>query len=122
MARSPVERAGQVDENRSVKKVYSSDNFMLIGHLREVLEAHHIDCVVKNEHLLGGAGELPPIECWPELWVMEDFQLGKARELIDAFVAPRLDSTRDWRCAGCGEALEGQFSECWNCGEARPVE
>ena len=26
-----------------------------------------------------------------------------------------------WRCAQCGESLEGQFTECWNCGASRPV-
>ncbi len=25
-----------------------------------------------------------------------------------------------WRCRGCGEILEGQFSECWQCGSSRP--
>ncbi len=102
-----------------MKRVYCSDNYLLVGHLRQVLEDHHIRCVVKNEHLIGGAGELPPIECWPELWVAEDFQLGKARQLVEAF----LSSTRDaggWDCPGCGEAIEGQFSECWNCGNYRP--
>ena len=102
-----------------MKRLYSSDNYMLVGQLREVLEDNHIRCIVKNEHLIGGAGELPPIECWPELWVAEDFQLGKARELVDAFLstAPELDG---WRCSGCDEEIEGQFSECWSCGKDRP--
>jgi len=24
-----------------------------------------------------------------------------------------------WRCAACGEEIEGQFRECWKCGSAR---
>jgi hypothetical protein len=61
-----------------MKKVYSSDSFFLIGHLRELLEHHHITCIAKNEFLLGGAGELPPTECWPELWITEDLSRGSS--------------------------------------------
>lgn len=103
-----------------MKRVYSSDNYLLVGHLRKVLEDNHIRCVIKNEHLIGGAGELPPIDCWPELWVAEDFQLGKARELVDALLCMTEDPV-GWNCPGCGEEIEGQFSQCWNCGNDRPI-
>ena len=103
----------------AMKKVYSSDNYFLVGHLRQLLESHHIKCIAKNEYLLGGAGELPPTECWPELWVAEDFQYQKAKELIDGF----LESAKEgdaWQCAACGERSEPQFSACWHCGAERP--
>ena len=103
-----------------MRKVYSSDDFLLVGHLRQVLENHHVRCLVRNEHLIGGMGELPPIECWPELWVQEDFQLERARALIDACLEDRARPRRDWRCPRCGEALEGQFTACWQCGAERP--
>jgi hypothetical protein len=104
-----------------MKKVYSSDNFMLVGHLRQMLENHHIACIAKNEFLIGGAGELPPTECWPELWVAEDHQYEKAKALVDAFVAATEASAPAWHCPACGEWLEGQFTQCWKCGEGRPV-
>ena len=104
----------------SIKKNYRSDNFLIIGGLRELLEANHIPCFMKNEHLIGGVGEIPPLECWPELWIVEDFQLEKARVLVEAFVRADGMADRapgpDWRCEGCGETIEGQFTECWNCG------
>ena len=55
-----------------MKRVFTSHDPMLAGYLRAVLEEHGIGCIVKNEYLLGGAGELPPSECWPEVWVVED--------------------------------------------------
>ena len=73
-----------------MKRVYSSDDFLMVGALRsdrQVLEDHHVACVIKNEHLIGGAGELPPTECWPELWIAEDALLDKAMGLVQAFVA-----------------------------------
>ncbi len=27
--------------------------------------------------------------------------------------------TETWRCTGCGETLEAQFTECWQCGTSR---
>ena len=26
-----------------------------------------------------------------------------------------------WHCEGCGESIEGQFRQCWNCGRDAPV-
>jgi rubrerythrin len=25
-----------------------------------------------------------------------------------------------WICPSCGETIEGQFDQCWHCGEERP--
>lgn len=103
-----------------MKRVYSSDNPLIVAHLKQVLEANHIPCLMRNEYLLGAAGELPPIECWPELWIMEDFQEEKARALVQATLAPDPGAADSWHCPRCGEPLEGQFTACWHCGAERP--
>jgi len=28
----------------------------------------------------------------------------------------------DWKCAQCGEAVPGNFANCWNCQAERPSE
>jgi hypothetical protein len=104
-----------------MKKVYSSDSYFLVGHLRQLLESQHIRCIAKNEFLQGGAGELPPTECWPELWIAEDFQYDKAKELVEGFLASSAEIVTGWRCPECGEHLEGQFTACWYCGADRPL-
>ena len=104
-----------------MKKVYSSDSYFLVGHLRQLLECQHIECIAKNEFLLGGVGEIPPTECWPELWVVEDFQYEKARQLVEGFLASAPDNDADWHCPECGVRLEGQFTACWRCGTERPI-
>lgn len=103
-----------------MKRVYSSDNPLIIGHLKQVLEANHIECVTRNEYLLGAAGELPPNECWPELWVIDDALQPKARALVESVLAMDDRPRADWRCPTCHEALEGQFTACWACGAERP--
>ena len=101
-----------------MKRLYSSDDRALVGHLRALLEAEGIACVVRNEYLGGAAGELPPHECAPELWVVDATDWARALALVDAETGP-VDTT-PWTCPGCGEVVEGQFGSCWHCGHTAP--
>jgi len=63
-------------------------------------------------------GEIPFLEAWPELWVAElDFD--RAQELIETAVHGEGLAEPLWTCPSCGEEVEGQFTECWNCGHER---
>ena len=106
-----------------MKRLFVSDNRILVLQLREYLEANHVRCIVRNEFLGGAAGELPPTECWPELWVIENQQFDKAAALLSAFQQPQDDGeqAKRWTCKQCAEILEAQFSQCWNCGYERPL-
>jgi len=103
-----------------MRKLYGSHNTILVGHLKTVLEQHGVACVVRNEHLGGAAGELPPIECWPEIWITEDAHYARAREILDSLLDPGEQAA--WTCPGCSEWIEGQFTACWRCGADRPVQ
>ena len=61
-------------------------------------------------------GEVPFFETWPQLWVVNDLDYDRARQLIEA--ADAESPTEPWACPSCGEKNEGQFSVCWNCGAA----
>ena len=63
----------------AMRKVYTSHNSAIIGHVRQVLENHAIRSIVRNDFLLGGAGELPVNETWPEIWVVDDRDFDRAR-------------------------------------------
>lgn len=102
-----------------MRRLYSHQNNLLAGYVKSVVEEHGIPCLLKNEHLLGAAGELPPTECWPEVWVVEDRDYPRALEIIQATMHA---SGPAWFCPGCGEYLEGQFQMCWRCGRERPKE
>ncbi len=103
-----------------MKKVYSSHDPMLVAQLRGVLEDNHIACVMRNEFLMGAAGELPPMECWPEIWVLEDFQYERARALVEGFLEASDGPREPWTCGRCGEAVDPPFSQCWRCGFEHP--
>ena len=99
-----------------MKRVCSSELLAEIGHYRNLLEQAGIACVVKHEQLCGGLGEIPFIDCLPELWVIRDEELPRATQLLEAqradpgFVAP------PWNCRACGQPNEGHFALCWSCG------
>ena len=88
----------------------------MIGHLKNVLATFGIRCITRKYDLSSAAGELPPIECWPELWVVEDEKALSAKAILKKTLAPLAAVKKAWLCKNCDEKIEGQFSECWNCG------
>jgi hypothetical protein len=63
------------------------------------------------------AGELPPDQCLPEVWLTHDEQEPQARAFLrDLMHVPQ----RRWVCV-CGELVEGGFEQCWNCGRPMPA-
>ena len=55
-----------------MRKVHTAESIIEIAHLRNVLEQAGIACYVRNERLGGAVGEIPFVECWPELWVLRN--------------------------------------------------
>ena len=98
-----------------MKRLTAHESLAYIGHLKNVLEQSGIDCVIKNAQLSGGLGEIPFLECLPELWVLKDLDLDRAGELLAELEKPD-EETPQWRCRKCNELIEGQFSVCWKCG------
>ena len=103
-----------------MKKVYTTPNLLLAGHIKNLLEMQGIACRMKNAFLAGAAGELPPIECWPEIWIENDTHYNWALEVVeDATNDDDTDST-PWVCPQCQTENEGQFGLCWQCGALHP--
>jgi len=90
----------------------------LAGLLKERLEQEGIACMLRNEELFAAMGEIPFLELRPELWVLDDEVLPRARLLVKSWLAADKDAV-PWICPQCGERLEGQFGACWKCGRER---
>ena len=99
----------------SLRKVHTAESSIEIAHLRNLLEADGIACVVRNDRLGGAVGEIPFVECWPELWVLEAGNYLRAKSLV-ADILKAAPAGEPWHCASCGESIEAQFEVCWNCG------
>jgi hypothetical protein len=102
-----------------MKKIYTSPDRLMVFHFKNILESDNITCFIKNEFLAGAIGELPPHECWPELWIKDDKTYHSALKLLEKTEVLDETSYSAWECSRCGEKLEGQFTACWQCGESR---
>ena len=92
--------------------------------LKERLATEGIIGLVRNDELSTALGEIPFVECYPELWVVDDEIYPRARLLLDQWLGEIGPEREVWHCPGCGEVLEGQFESCWQCGleKSRVVE
>lgn len=78
----------------------------------DMLRQAGFDASMQRYYLGAAAGELPPDQCLPEIWISDAAQESAARELLDGLQSlPQ----RRWACR-CGEVVEGGFASCWNCG------
>ena len=102
-----------------MKRVYCSDDLVMAGHLKSLLDADGIECFIKNQYLTGGRGDLPLNECWPEIWITDDAAYAHAMKIVTAITTQNDTHPVAWHCS-CGETIEGQFDSCWNCGEDKP--
>jgi hypothetical protein len=86
--------------------------------IRDMLEQEGIACLLRNDQLFGAIGEIPLIECFPELWVVDDEVYPRASLLLKGLLRAD-ESLEGWTCPRCSEDLEGQFGACWRCGGSR---
>jgi hypothetical protein len=105
-----------------MKRIYSSHDLIGVHHARNLLDAAGIPAVVRNDLLSSAMGELPPVECQAELWVLDDAQVAHAERILREGRLPLAQEMESWRCTGCGETLEAQFTQCWRCGATRAAD
>ena len=103
------------------KSLSVAESLALIGHYRNALEQEGIACIIKNELLAGALGEVPFLECLPELWVLRDGDAARAERLIAELRLPAVTGP-SWRCPQCGEDNDAGFGACWSCGAIAPDE
>lgn len=98
-----------------MKLLLTSDNLRTIAAMKSSLAEAGIAYAVHNE-----SSPYPGAAFSPEVWVLKDDDFASACALRDALTHVPLGEGRPWKCASCGEELEGQFGSCWNCGANRP--
>jgi hypothetical protein len=97
-------------------RVYTHPDRVLVGMIADIVERSGFACYIKNEFIGGGAGDIPPQECWPELWLLDERDEHAARALIATVTPATLSGGSPWQCSQCGEWIEPQFAACWHCG------
>ena len=97
-----------------MKMVFTSEDIVYLHHLKNILEAKEIECLIKNDRLASISGEIPMGACWPELWVLNAMYEKWAKELISES-KKITDDDENWTCKNCGETHSSRFTDCWNC-------
>lgn len=100
-----------------MRRLVHAPNLALATLWADMLTHAGIAATVQRPYASSIAGELPPDQAVPEVWVTDDAQLEPARVLLAQLRHP---TWRHWRCPGCGETIDGPFEQCWNCGTAMP--
>ena len=103
-----------------MKQVFVSQNLFEVEMRKEWLEQAGIRCMIKNQRISGLAGEIPFMETFPELWVIQNKDYDQARRILEEGLVIVPSNHDTWTCAGCGERHESQFGTCWKCGRDKP--
>jgi hypothetical protein len=100
-----------------MRRLTTAPNLAIATLWADMLTQGGFDASVQRAYASSIAGEVPPDQCLPEVWVMNDEQLEPARTLLAQL---RHGPTRHWVCAACNEQVDGPFEQCWSCGAAMP--
>lgn len=103
-----------------MKTVYPARDEMEAHFVRSLLESQGIVATVQGGTLSAARGELPLTpDTLPSVWVNDEDE-SRALAIVRAFVQQTPSSAPPWTCPQCGESVESQFTQCWNCGHERP--
>ncbi len=98
-----------------MKRLQQAPNLALATLWADMLSGAGIAATVQRAWASSIAGQLPPDQALPEIWLQDDTQVEQARRLLHEWLhRPH----RQWACRGCHEIVEGPFEQCWNCGAA----
>lgn len=96
-----------------MKRLVQAPNLALATLWVDLLHAAGMAANVQRAYASGIAGQIPPDQALPEVWVMDAADHERARALLhEATHRPH----RHWCCRACAAQVEGPFEQCWNCG------
>ena len=100
-----------------MRRLVTAPNLAIATLWADMLTQGGFEASVQRAYASSIAGEVPPDQCLPEVWIMDDAQLEAARVLLQQLRHP---PQRHWVCRACGEHVDGPFEQCWRCGAAMP--
>jgi hypothetical protein len=97
-----------------MQRLYSAASLPEAHLVRGLLAASGIEARVLNEYAGGALGELPFAEVAPSVWIKEDRDMLRARQIVSSYENP-VPVPGTTRCNNCGEECPNDFAICWQC-------
>ena len=91
-------------------------NIAIAAFWADALRQAGFSATVQRYFLGSIAGDLPPDQCLPEVWLTKDDEKQAASAVLDDL---QNRPQRLWLCVCC-ETVEGGFDQCWRCGADMP--
>jgi len=86
--------------------------------IQGLLESEGIAAEVRDEVPMVYAATPATPEYLPSVWVAAA-DAARADAIVRDFLGGRVQKGEAWRCPGCGETMDAQFTACWHCGRSR---
>jgi len=99
-------------------RIAQAPNLAIATLWADMLKGAGFEVTVQRAYTGSIAGEIPPDQALPELWLADDERFDAARRMLHELRNP---PRRRWVCRGCGERIDGPFEQCWNCGADMPT-
>ena len=97
-------------------KVFENFELAIVGQYQSFLEGEGIKTHLKNQFVSGGLGDIPFVAAVPELWVLYEEDVIRAKALIAELQEQDSTPGPEWTCSECGTIVGGEFGQCWKCG------
>lgn len=101
-------------------RLYSASDLQEAHLIAGLLRQEGIPVYVFNENAVGGMGEIPFTQTWPEIWLEDERDRPRAEALIARFERSSDTDRAPVLCTSCAEENPGGFEICWKCGATLP--
>jgi Putative prokaryotic signal transducing protein len=99
-----------------MRRIYSAASLPDAHIMLHLLKHAGIEARIFNENAQGGLGEIPFTHAYPEVWLLNECDYPRAREIVKAHDSA-IPDPGVVRCRRCGEDNPRNFEVCWQCGE-----
>ncbi len=99
-------------------EVYRDIDSSKVGLINGILNNEGIETMLRNWNA-GNITSVPIPEFYPNICVRKKEEIRLAKEIIDEYFNDKNENQPEWTCSNCGESVDGNFYECWNCQELK---
>ena len=97
-----------------MKKLYIADTTHDAHITQDLLKQRGFETEMRDANLSSTFGQIPLKAVKTTLWVNSE-TFSEAKKVLDEIKNAPEKEYKPWNCHRCGESIEGNLLECWNC-------